>query len=355
MLACLRPTNVHRAFIHLAHRTRPPSFHGFHLSDVWASRRYAPAIANTKDLRLRPAWSEIDRHQKAVLSDDFGMGFTTQLLAEELGFWTFVDTLHYIRVLLPQSFVPTQHAKQGSHKSPDFVALDHSFRPSLIECKGTQTSHQALLRAVADGVAQKKSVKPKGPSRLRYSLVIGLFVPQWPSQEEARIHIRDPDFSEAQRILTAHTPDQLARSAVQIDLAKHLAFFRALTTCAFLTETSTEDLRRLPDAVRVELRELARVAGDEPTARSISEPSFDSAASTDSPSRLTIRAPDQLIDQLLRSRDLRGDLDRLASIGRERRWAPEGAEEATLGVRMLSPLGFEFEISTELMVPGLDR
>ena len=43
-------------------------------------------------LRLRSEWTDIDPYQKTVASDELGIGFTTQLLFEELEFLVFEDT-----------------------------------------------------------------------------------------------------------------------------------------------------------------------------------------------------------------------------------------------------------------------
>src|SRR5215467_11157034 len=114
--------SVPLALLFTALSTRPPIIQGFHLSDFWAWLRYAWALDSSLDLRLRPEWESIDPHQKAVLSDELGVGFTTCLLSTELGYSQFRDTLYFVGVLEPGSFLLTSSAKRGPKKSPDYIA-----------------------------------------------------------------------------------------------------------------------------------------------------------------------------------------------------------------------------------------
>jgi hypothetical protein len=76
--------SVGAALLHTALRTRPPSSTGIELADYWAWLRYGPAIDSDRRLGLRAAWDGIDPHQKTILSDDLGMGFTTYFLNSNL-------------------------------------------------------------------------------------------------------------------------------------------------------------------------------------------------------------------------------------------------------------------------------
>lgn len=89
-----RQTNVLFALLHTALWTKPPVQYGFDLSDFWAWLRYGPAIADAQNLRLKQEWANTDPHQKTVLSDEFGVGFVTQLFVEELGFLVYADAQH---------------------------------------------------------------------------------------------------------------------------------------------------------------------------------------------------------------------------------------------------------------------
>ena len=140
------------ALLHTALRTRPPSLNGFDLNNTWAWLRYGHAFTKGRNLRLRREWSDIDPHQKTVLSDELGMGLTTYLLAQKLKFAEFHDTLHFIRSVAPGSLLLKKIAKNGAAKSPDFVGIDKAGNISLIECKGTQSSCRALESALKTGI-----------------------------------------------------------------------------------------------------------------------------------------------------------------------------------------------------------
>jgi hypothetical protein len=118
-----RKMSVGIALLHTALRTRPPLSAGISLADYWAWLRYGPAISDSPDLRLRSEWSNIDPHQKTILSDDLGMGFTTYLLARILKFKSFADTLHFVNVTNPGNYKFLRVSKNGKYKAPDLLLL----------------------------------------------------------------------------------------------------------------------------------------------------------------------------------------------------------------------------------------
>src|SRR5262249_50255729 len=111
-----RATNIDCALIYTGLWTCPALCFGFSLSDCWAWLRYQRAFATTRDLRLRQEWSDIDPHQKTVLSDELGVGFTTQLFIESLSFLFYVDTKFFIEVIRPSGFALGRTAKHGPSK-----------------------------------------------------------------------------------------------------------------------------------------------------------------------------------------------------------------------------------------------
>lgn len=130
--------------IHTALWTRPPVSSGIHLSDFWAWLRYYPAISeHHTELRLCEEWTDIDPHQKTILSDELGVGFTTYFLAEKLGCIGFMDT-SYLQKRFKNHFSSKSKSRRGSSKSPDYVSIDSSRSLYILECKGTQTSRSAL-------------------------------------------------------------------------------------------------------------------------------------------------------------------------------------------------------------------
>lgn len=178
-----RQVNILVALVFTALWTRPPVVYGFHLSDLWAWHRYLPAIAATNELRLREEWTSVDRHQKTILSDELGIGFSTLLIREAFECSEFIDALHFVNVLEPNSLFLLEGARAGSQKSPDYVARLNNSNLLVLECKGTQSSRAALKKAIARGGLQKANLKATNPMRIEHSLVAGLFIPQWYSAE----------------------------------------------------------------------------------------------------------------------------------------------------------------------------
>jgi hypothetical protein len=136
--------------------TAPPRYRGFDLSTFWAWLRYASAISDKRsDLRLKPIWSEIDAHQKTVMSDDFGMGFSCHYLAEQHGIQAFANTGYLLDSLV--GLTTLQPSKRGPAKSPDFIGIDAHGKLHVLECKGTQSSVEYLMKALESGINQKNN------------------------------------------------------------------------------------------------------------------------------------------------------------------------------------------------------
>ena len=247
--------DIRISLLHTASRTRPPTLHGFHLSDVWAWQRYLWSFAPGAELRLRPEWADIDPHQKMVMSDDLGMGVTTHLLCDALNLREIVDTIRYIRIVDPGALEVVNRGSRGPSKTPDFVATDGIGNLHVIECKGTQTSHRSLMDAIDRGVPQKENVR-SGSGTINHSIVIGLFIPQFTSRQGPRVHIADPDFPTLEAVLSRHSKEALLLAAKQLELAKTLAFLNLPVTCNTLGKSRVEG--GLPHEAREEIREFLR-------------------------------------------------------------------------------------------------
>jgi hypothetical protein len=176
---------------HIAFRTSPPISYGFALGDLWAWFRYLPAISSDNNLRLRPEWDTLDSHQKTILSDDWGMGFSSSILTKSLDLVAVCPT-NFLVERIPSISLGSS-GKSGPKKSPDFIGIDKKCKLHIFECKGTQLKRKKLDEQLASGVPQKRNVK--APSGLiEESLVSGIFVPQYPSTEDAVFVIQDPEF-----------------------------------------------------------------------------------------------------------------------------------------------------------------
>ncbi|MBX9902802.1 MAG: hypothetical protein K2Y31_00495 [Burkholderiales bacterium] len=254
-----RQVNVVQALINTAQLTRPPKVTGFHLSDYWACLRYLPALSNSSWLELCKDWDSVDPHQKTVMSDELGMGFSAQLVSEVFNCPEFVDTIYVMRVLHPGKFSLSSGNKRGPKKSPDFIAEDGSGNFVALECKGTQTSRKELLNALGRGAKQKKSLTAVAGTRISHSLVAGLFIPQWSNVNRACIHVADPTWSELDTLLADTEAINIRKAIIQIGLAKQLALAGFVELPNLLSNTGIEYFGELTQRVRNEINQYAHV------------------------------------------------------------------------------------------------
>ena len=216
--------------------TTPPLSGGASLSELWAFVRYLFAITPDPDLRLTAEFIDMDPHQKTILSDDFGMGFTMHWLAQRLDFVAVCDGRYFIENHLHRlgATYTGGTAKRGLGKSPDFIAYDSSGRFHVVECKGTQSSKDYRNRQLRDsGMAQKRTVEfPAALAGER--LCAGIFI-AGPDGDETSVRVVDPEPESKYRV----SEDQRAESSgavAQGFLAKQLraaGFPRAAAALAF--------------------------------------------------------------------------------------------------------------------------
>ncbi|WP_212635397.1 hypothetical protein [Rhodobacter capsulatus] len=183
----------------IGYLTTPTTSTGVSLSEFWAWVRYLSAITSDPDLMLTGSFSELDAHQKTILSDDFGMGAPLLWLSERFDLDRIVDGRYFVEHLAPRlGATQRRTAKRGPNKTPDFVARDASGVWHVIECKGTQSGSEYSARQLGDagppptgGIAQKRSIVfPAGYSGQR--LVSGLQI-SVPHGEPSRLTIIDPE------------------------------------------------------------------------------------------------------------------------------------------------------------------
>jgi hypothetical protein len=227
--------------------TRPPLYLGFSLSDWWAWLRYCRAFDNSNDLRLRKEWDDLDAHQKTILSDDLGVGFTTLLFSETLGFSQYVETNFMANVLMPGVFQLGRTSKRGPRKIPDYIALDIYGNYHVLECKGTQSSLQKLDNAIQRGIPQKRNLSTTNFTNVRitFSLVAGLFIPQNSNQSNATIQISDPDWDDLSIFLTDVSERDFLIAIIQISFAKHFALMGIHKLSNELSNIATKKLKKI--------------------------------------------------------------------------------------------------------------
>jgi hypothetical protein len=192
------------------------------LSELWAFVRYFFAVTEDEDLRLTSDFQEMDPHQKTILSDDFGVGFSMHWLAQNLNFVAACDGRYFVENHLTSvgGTYAGGSAKRGLGKTPDYVALDAAGKIHVIECKGTQSSRAYRNSQLRDtAYAQKCTIRlPANLSGER--LAAGIFI-GGPEGDATELRIIDPEPPEAYVIRDQDS--ELALSAlVRGTLAKQL-------------------------------------------------------------------------------------------------------------------------------------
>ena len=202
--------------------TTPPLSGGASLSEMWAFVRYFFAITADADLRLTPEFQSIDAHQKTILSDDFGMGFTMHCLAQRLNLVAACDGRYFIENHLTNvgGMYHGGTAKRGLGKSPDFVAIDNANRLHVIECKGTQSSRAYRNSQLRDSARIQKTTIELPPNLSGERLAAGIYI-AGATGDRTELRITDPERPEK---YVVRDPDPtLVRSAVvRGTLAKQL-------------------------------------------------------------------------------------------------------------------------------------
>jgi hypothetical protein len=309
--------SVLHTLIHTALWTRPPVIQGFHLSDYWAWLRYGPALACTTDLRLCPEWKDVDPHQKTLLSDEFGVGATTSLLAVGLNCREFVDALYVLRTLMPGQFTLRRASKHGPSKSPDYIGTDDRDRFIILECKGTQSSRRSLVDAIARGIPQKQNLRSRRGTQIYLSLVGGLFIPQSNSSETALIHFADPWWEEIMSVFERFKPGAVKVAVMQIHLAKLFALSGMPRTAEALANTPLPKLRQLPTEAIDELRSNEDSLETE---RIIFDTLYSDELMSIPRARFSITLPKGLIAELVESNDLPKTILRLTKETPNQHW-----------------------------------
>jgi hypothetical protein len=164
----------------------------------WAWVRYFSAISSQADLRIIQEFSDLDPHQKTILSDDFGVAVGTKLLYDQLGgLRDIVDGRRFI--LQYSSLLRASKKKQkrrppkvGPNKCPDFVLLDRNDKWHVLECKGTQTSAYYRDKQLKTAMNQKFAIEVKN-TVAGSRLAAGLFLTDDRANEESSVRIVDPE------------------------------------------------------------------------------------------------------------------------------------------------------------------
>jgi hypothetical protein len=140
--------------------TTPRNINLARLSASWATRRYFWAVHDSRkahgaavNFRLSADARTIDRHQKTLLSDEFGMGFAGLVTERLLSASDFVDV--DFAVTTPRRFFG---ATAIHRRRPDFLMWGTGTPLFVVECKGSQTSERGVITQLRRGLEQLPSI-----------------------------------------------------------------------------------------------------------------------------------------------------------------------------------------------------
>jgi hypothetical protein len=340
--------DVEQALIHTALWTRPPVVTGLHLSDWWAWLRYLPAISSKPELRLAKAWTSLDAHQKSVLSDDFGVGFSTFFLISEMAFLSFVETSYFLKRVAPKNHYRLRGSRKvGPKKTPDYVGRDNHGRWSVLECKGSQATRACLAEAMATGVGQKRNLQRNLGPRFALSLVMGLYVPQWKRSDGPLLSIRDPDWDDLAIAFSEIPEERLLAALGQLTYAKHFALMGLPTVAASLAGAETDKLKKI-ETSPWEMRRLMGTREQTDILRfQTAYPLPLGAMTVDdrvvAAIKFSMGCPRETVEELLKAQDLRAFLARTVVAASQRSWV---AKRQDTEVIVMSPFGFDLVLET---------
>ena len=159
------------------------------LSNLWAYFRYVwafepePFYAN---LRLSRDATEIDFHQKTIMSDDMGVGFTAYVMERFFDCRSATD----VTVALRRQLIPGLRPQYPT--SPDYLFRDGQGNYFVVECKGTRQSRKPMLTQLHRGLEQVPSLVFPLRQQQPVRLVIGARL----ARRSIEMYIVDPPAEE---------------------------------------------------------------------------------------------------------------------------------------------------------------
>lgn len=241
----------------------------------WTRRKGLPFVAlGAAGSGRTKEYGDLDAHQKTILSDDFGMGFTTDFLMNALGLRMPVDGRYFAKSMSgPQGTKYSGQSKRGPAKSPDFVAEDASGKWHVIECKGTQSGLREHEKQLRKGCKQKATIEFP-PHAAGERLVAGMLIGTEGTKVTSKMSIVDPPKRGNLRVteeLVGKAADASMRGTLAVAL--QLAGFPATASVVSApdgTDPSAIQMSGLAERVRLDVvqakqrasrEELAAAAG----------------------------------------------------------------------------------------------
>lgn len=164
------------------------------LASQWAKIRYIAAADPSARLRLHPAIDDLDTHQKKVLSDDWGVGFSLQWLSSRFGYRNVehgVAAMQDLRRKKIAKFLSNKK-KSGPDKCPDFIAYDAQNKIHIIECKGNQQGPTHSETQIKRGRQQKGNVEFQNEAMVAQRLVTAFAFAGTTSNWQSTLRVEDP-------------------------------------------------------------------------------------------------------------------------------------------------------------------
>jgi hypothetical protein len=215
--------DVGRALHMLGTLTMPNMFSPASPALFWAWLRYYRALTPASDLRITMDFSDLDPHQKGILSDDFGVALSTQWIVDRLGPFTHIIdgrrfANQFTRFLRKKR---KSKAKVGTSKAPDFVMRDTTGKWHVLECKGTQASRYYQRKALKTALAQKHAIQLLG-SIQGQQLASSLYIACDKEKSGSSMRIIDPEEDDPLIRLTEEQADEMETKASRLAVAQAL-------------------------------------------------------------------------------------------------------------------------------------
>ena len=205
------------------------------LSASWATRRYFWAIDDSqtagRSFRLSPDVTDLDFHQKTLLSDEFGIGMAGVVIEQLFDAGSSVD----VSAALKDANL-YQDVRQNGTAQPDYLMWNPApLMPYyVVECKGCQTSLAATTNQIRRGLEQVPSLVFGAGDRRVNTLVVATlmrksgtttYVIDPPNDDEPDHGETDqepPSERIGKRTWRINNPDEFARRAWDLSRAQLL-------------------------------------------------------------------------------------------------------------------------------------
>jgi hypothetical protein len=168
--------------------TTPSTVNLSRLSASWATRRYFWAIEDPIYFGNKPAVfrlsqdaRHIERHQKTLLSDEFGIGFAAVVMEQLLAAGSFVDMEFALKD--PQEYFGVYRITK---RTPDYLMWGQGTPIYIVECKGSQTKWSNVVGQLRRGMEQLPSIQV--PGRPTEEVVVATYM----QRKSTRVIILDP-------------------------------------------------------------------------------------------------------------------------------------------------------------------